>query len=183
MPSPMKNRRMEPGCQIALADALALGLEGPDAAVDAAGFAGSPLLMVAAAAAGDAVPAPSWRRATAAAAQIAGAAAGESPFPPKPNHDNRVLFNPVAVPVLGAAVMTGAVAAAGAATGAITAAEPTLEAPATMVDGSALDVGTGALSIAPDSRDDEPAGVETSAVGRPVGRLVVALASELPDRW
>jgi hypothetical protein len=85
------------------------------------------------------------------------------------------LFNPVAVLVLGAAVMTGA---AGAATGVITEAGPAAEVSFTGVAGSVFGTGTG-VSIALDCLGDEPEGVVTSAVGR----LVAASPSGLPGRF
>ena len=169
-----------------MAFAAALGVDGPARIADAAGLAGSPLLTVAAAAAGVPLLLPSWRRATAAAAHIAGAAAGESPFPPKPNHDSSVPFNPVAEPVLGAAVIIGAVADAGNATGAITGAGSVSEASAMGADTSEFGTGTGAVSTALDSLGDEFDDVEISVVRRElsvVGRSVVALASEPPELW
>ena len=79
----MKNRRMLPGCQAPNAAA-----PGDATAEPINGDTGSPLLTAAAGAAVRDAPFSS-RRLAANAVHANGAAAGESPEPPAPNHANR----------------------------------------------------------------------------------------------
>ena len=74
---------------------------------------GSPLLTAAAGAAVRDTP-PNSRRLAAATVHANGAAAGESPLPPVPNHANRLPLTPRTPPAAarGATLITGAAAAA-----------------------------------------------------------------------
>ena len=115
VPLPMKIRRIEPGYQP------------PNAA--AAGTTGSPLVTAAAAAAVRAAP-PNSRRLAAATVHANGAAAGESPLPPAPNHASRLPLTPRTPPAAarGATLITGADAAAGESNSITGADEPSLTA-------------------------------------------------------
>jgi hypothetical protein len=127
VPLPMKNRRIEPGCQApnaaAPGDATANPINGAAAAF------GSPLLTAAAGAAVRDAPVSS-RRLAAATVHANGAADGESPEPPVPNHANKLPLNPRTPPAAarGAALITGAAAAAGEANSTTGADEPSLTA-------------------------------------------------------
>jgi len=124
VPSPIKNRRIEPGCQAP--NAAAPG----DATADPInGATGSPLLTAAAGAAVRDAPFSS-RRLAAATVHANGAAAGESPLPPVPSHANRLPLNPRTPPAAarGATLITGADAAAGESNSTTGADEPSLTA-------------------------------------------------------
>jgi hypothetical protein len=120
----MKNRRIEPGCEAPSAAA-----PGDATAEPINGATGSPLLTAAAGAAVRDAPVSS-RRLAAATVHANGAADGESPLPPVPNHANKLPLNPRTPPAAarGAALITGAAAAAGEAISTTGADEPSLTA-------------------------------------------------------
>jgi len=132
VPLPMKNRRIEPGCQAPNAAA-----PGDATAAPINGVTGSPLLTAAAGAAVRDAP-PNSRRLAAATVHANGAAAGESPLPPVPNHANRLPLNPRTPPAAArGAVITGADAAAGESNSTTGADEPSLTAATESTTGTA----------------------------------------------
>ena len=132
----MKIRRIEPGYQPPNAAAPGDATADPNNAA-AAGTAGSPLDTDAAGAAVRDAPLSS-RRLAAAAVQANGAAAGESPLPPVPNHASRLPLTPRTPPAAarGATPITGAAAAAGEANSTTGADEPSLTAVAESTTGT-----------------------------------------------
>ena len=136
VPSPIKNRRIEPGCQApnaaAPGDAIAAPING------APGATGSPLDTAAAGAAVRDAPLSS-RRLAAATVHANGAAAGESPLPPVPSHANKLPLNPRTPPAAArvATLITGADAAAGESNSTTGADEPSLTASTESTTGTA----------------------------------------------
>ena len=133
VPLPMKNRRIEPGCHPPNAAA-----PGDATAAPINGATGSPLLTAAAGAAVRDAP-PNSRRLAAATVHANGAAAGESPLPPVPNHANKLPLNPRTPPAAarGATLITGADAAAGESNSTTGADEPSLTAATESTTGTA----------------------------------------------
>lgn len=126
----------------------ATGFAASEAVADAAPTNGPPLVVVAVCAATE--PEPCVRRVAATAAQANGPAAGPSPPPPVPSHDNRAFLNPITAPRGDAAVMNGVSTAADEATGAITgeAEPPEGVAASVRAEGSTVATsGTGTLTV------------------------------------
>jgi hypothetical protein len=148
---------MLPGCHPPNAAADGAATAEPNS--DSAGAAGSPLDTTDAAGTALSEPPPISRRAAAAAAHTTVAAAGESPLPPAPSHDRNELFN-LDAGATRAAVITGAAAVSGSATGVrvgVAADTPESLSATTDSDGcaSGSDTDSGAIEVDPGTVDGE----------------------------
>lgn len=178
VPLPMKNRtKSEIGFDVSDPTAAAPGDS------TAAGSTGAPLLI---AAADFAVPAvlPSSRRLNASAVHASGADAGPSPVPPEASQSSkfppRPLTPPVAAAGRGAALITGAAAAAGTVTTAGRGAAGTAE---TSAPTEAGDPASGSPGTFTAEESDHPESAGTEGSSRPDALSAEPLSDEpLPDK-
>jgi len=165
---------MSPNPKIPVAAAF-----GVPTAAPIGGVAGSPLVIAPAVlAVAEAVP--SSRRVTANAPHASAAAAGPSPLPPIASHESRLPPTPLTPPLAAAArgaVISGATAAAGAASASIAESEVAIGDCSVAATAALCSAGAGSVTV------EEPGdAVEDGVIAPVVVSLITGEGSAVPDR-